>query len=246
MIYNKIKVIDVINDKIVLAIIPARGGSKGILRKNIKDLCGKPLIAWTIEESLKSKYIDRLIVSTEDKEISEISKAYGAEVPFLRPKELARDDTPGIEPLLHCISWLEDNENYCPYYICTLQCTSPFRRVKHINEALEKLLVKQGDSIIGVCKSEISPYWMKKIENGKLTDFIKNSSKYNRRQDLPVIYRLNGALYIGKTDILLKNRSWYTDNTLPYVMSNEDSIDIDTIGDFKFAELMMKEKLLNE
>ncbi len=240
------KVIKVIDGKTVLAIIPARGGSKGVPRKNIKNLCGKPLIAWTIIEALKSKYIDRLIVSTEDEEIAEISNKYGAEVPFLRPKELAQDDTPGIEPLLHCINWLKDNENYCPDYVCTLQCTSPFRKSNHIDEALEKLIEEKADSIIGVCKSEISPYWMKNIENGRLVDFIRNSNTYSRRQDLPVVYRLNGAMYIGKTNVLIKKRNWYTDNTLPYVMSQEDSIDIDTILDFKLAEIIMKEKLGND
>ncbi len=234
-----------ISGKTVLAIIPARGGSKGVPRKNIKDLCGKPLIAWTIEETLKSKYIDRIIVSTEDKEIAEISEEYDAEVPFMRPKKLSEDGTSGIEPLLHCINWLKNNQNYYPDYICTLQCTSPFRKSKHIDEALEQLFKQDADSIIGVCRSEANPYWMKRIENGKLIDFIASSKLYSRRQDLPIIYRLNGALYIGKTDILLKNRNWYTNNTLPYVMPSEDSIDIDTALDFKFAEWIMKEKLDN-
>ncbi len=245
LLYQK-KVIKLINGKIVLAVIPARGGSKGVPRKNIRDLCGKPLIAWTIDEAKKSKYIDRVIVSTEDEEIADISREYGAEVPFLRPIELARDDTPGIEPILHCINWLKDNENYYPNYVSTLQCTSPFRTSNHIDEALEKLIEEKADSIVGVCKSEISPYWMKKIEDGKLVDFIKGSNKYTRRQDLPVVYRINGAIYIGKTDILMKNKNWHTDNTLPYIMSQEDSIDIDTMLDFKLAELIMKEKLDNE
>ncbi len=240
------KVIELIDGKTVLAIIPARGGSKGVPRKNIKNLCGKPLITWTIEEALKSKYIDRLVVSTEDEEIAEISRKHGAEIPFLRPIELAKDDTPGIEPLLHCIYWLKNNENYYPDYLCTLQCTSPFRNSKHIDEALELLIKEKGDSIIGICKSEVSPYWMKSVVNGKLIDFMEGSAKYTRRQDLPAVYRLNGAVYIGKTDLLLKNRNWYTNNTLPYIMRQEDSIDIDTIYDFRFAELMMKEKLRND
>lgn len=234
------KVIKMINGKTVLAIIPARGGSKGVPRKNIKDLCGKPLIAWTIDEAIKSKYIDRVIVSTEDEEIAYISREYGAEVPFLRPIELAQDDTPGIEPILHCINWLKDNENYYPDYVCTLQCTSPLRKSNHIDEALEEIIDKNGDSIIGVCESEVNPYWMKKIEDGKLVDFMEDSKRYTRRQDLPVIYRLNGAIYICKTDVLMKNKNWYTDNTLPYVMSQEDSVDIDTVLDFKIAEIIIK------
>lgn len=234
-----------INDKSVLAVIPARGGSKGIPRKNIKELCGKPLIAWTIEEGLKSKYIDRLIVSTENEEIAEISKKYGAEVPFLRPEELSRDDTPGIEPIIHSIKWLKEHSQIEYDYICVLQCTSPFRRSRHIDEALEILINKNGDCIVSVCESEISPYWMKKIENGIMKDFIENVQFYVRRQDLPKIYRLNGAIYIGKTSFVLKNKNWYGDNTLPYIMQKSDSIDIDDMLDFKIAQILMEEKIHN-
>ena len=150
------KVMELIDGKTVLAIIPARGGSKGVPRKNIKNLCGKPLITWTIEEALKSKYIDRLVVSTEDEEIAEISRKHGAEIPFLRPIELAKDDTPGIEPLLHCIYWLKNNENYSPDYVCTLQCTSPFRNSKHIDEALELLIKEKGECEAGDKRSNPS------------------------------------------------------------------------------------------
>lgn len=235
-----------IDGKEVLAIIPARGGSKGVARKNIKNLCDKPLIAWTIEEALKSKYIDRLVVSTEDKEIAEISRKYGAEIPFTRPKELAQDETPGIEPILHCVKWIIENENFYPDYTCTLQCTSPFRKAKDIDEALEIIIKKDSDSIIGVCESEVSPYWMKKVKNGKLKDFIEDGPIYARRQDMPRIYRLNGAIYIGKTDILIKNKSWHTDNTIPYIMNRIDSIDVDDLVDFKFAEFLMKERITGE
>ena len=235
-----------INGKKVLAIIPARGGSKGVPRKNIKNFCGKPLIAWTIEEALKCKYIDRVIVSTEDQEIAAVSKKYGAEVPFTRPEELAKDETPGIKPILHAIYWLSKNENYYSDFTCTLQCTSPFRKAIYIGEALEQLVTGENDSIISICESEVNPYWMKKIEKGRLRDFMENSSTYTRRQDLPTIYRLNGALYIGKTDLLIKNRSWYTDNTTPYIMGRIDSIDIDDLVDFKIAEFLMKERIASE
>ncbi|MBW4827971.1 MAG: acylneuraminate cytidylyltransferase family protein [Clostridiaceae bacterium] len=231
-----------IDNKKVLAIIPARGGSKGIPRKNIADFCGKPLISWSIEEALKSKYIDRLIVSTEDEEIKEVSRKYGAEIPFLRPVELSQDDTPGIEPILHCINWLKSKEESEYDYICVLQCTSPFRKSQHIDEALEILIGNKGDSIVSVAESEVSPYWMKKIRNGKLVDFIKDIPMYNRRQDLPEVYKINGALYIIKTSILLKNKNWYNDNTFPYIMNRLDSIDIDEPIDFKIAEILMKER----
>lgn len=235
-----------INNQTVLAIIPARGGSKGVPRKNIRDFCGKPLIAWTIEEALKCKYIDRLLVSTEDQEIAAVAKKYGAEVPFLRPEDLARDETPGIEPVLHAISWLREHEKFSPDLTCTLQCTSPFRKAYQISEALEKLVAGPYDSIISVCESEVNPYWMKKIEDGKLKDFMPTGINYTRRQDLPKVYRLNGALYLAWTSLLVRNKNWYTEKTIPYVMDKASSLDIDDLLDFKIAEYLMKEKMAGE
>lgn len=225
----------------VVAIIPARGGSKGIPKKNIKKLNGKPLIAYTIEETLKSKYIDRVIVSTEDLDIAQISKSFGAEVPFLRPIELAQDDTPGIEPIFHSIKHLEEKESYAFEYIICLQCTSPFRSSKHIDDALEKLIESKANSIVSVCESEISPYWMKTVENGVMRDFIKSKNFVARRQDAPKVYALNGAIYAAKKDFLIINNGWYDDNTLAFIMDKKSSIDIDNILDFKFAEFLMKE-----
>lgn len=229
-----------ISNKRILAVIPARGGSKGIPRKNIKELNGKPLIGYAIEEASKSKYIDKLIVSTEDKEIAQVSKQLGAEIPFLRPMELAADDTPGIKPILHAVNWF--NEKGCTFdYIICLQCTSPFRKVEQIDEAIEKLVNEDVDSIVSICESEVSPFWMKRIENGIMKDFLSDIQFYPRRQDTPKIYRLNGAIYIAKLEILLKNKNWYTKNTLAYVMDRKSSIDIDDMIDFKFAEFLMKE-----
>lgn len=233
----------VINNKSILAIIPARGGSKGIPRKNIKPLNGKPLIGYTIEEALKSKYIDRIIVSTEDSEIAELSRRCGAEVPFLRPKELAEDSTPGMDPILHCIDWLEVNDNYQPAYIVCLQCTSPFRKSYQVDDAIEILVNNNGDSIVSVCESEVSPYWMKKIKDGKICSFLDNIDFIPRRQELPIVYRLNGGIYIAKTDLLKEQKSWYTKDTIPYIMDKISSVDIDDILDFKFAEFLIKENL---
>jgi CMP-N,N'-diacetyllegionaminic acid synthase len=225
----------------VLTIIPARGGSKGIPRKNIKVINGEPLIAYTIKEAKKSKYISRIIVSTEDEEIAQISKKYGGEVPFLRPMELAEDNTPGIDPVIHCIEWLRNNEEYVPDYICLLQCTSPFRTSMQIDEAIEKIINLKGDSLVSICESEVSPYWMKKVENGKMKDFLEEVPAFARRQDVPMVYRLNGAIYISKTEPLLKNRGWYTENTLPFIMDKISSVDIDDMMDFRFSEFLMKE-----
>ncbi|QCX32365.1 acylneuraminate cytidylyltransferase family protein [Caloramator sp. E03] len=230
-----------IGNKCVVAIIPARGGSKGIPRKNIKNLNGKPLIAYTIEEALKSKYVDRVIVSTEDLEIAEISKSFGAEVPFFRPKELAQDDTPGIEPIIHAINYLLNDENYNFDYVMCLQCTSPLRNSKQIDEAILEMYNKDADSAVSVCESEVNPYWMKVIKNGKMVDYLNDNKFYARRQDLPIVYRLNGAIYIAKVGIILKNKNWYTDNTVPIIMDKISSVDIDDEIDFKFAEFILKQ-----
>ncbi len=233
--------VEIFNNNRILAIIPARGGSKGIPRKNIKEINNKPLISFTIEEAKKSKYINRVIVSTDDREIAEISKNYGAEIPFLRPKELAEDNSPGIDHIIYCIKWLKNNENYLPDYICILQCTSPLRKVKQIDEAIEMLLDKNIDSVVSICESEVSPYWMKKLENNKLKDFLDNIPLYANRQALPTVYRLNGAIYLCKTKLLLKTLSFYNENTVPYIMNKVSSVDVDDLIDFKFAEFLIKE-----
>lgn len=229
-----------INNKKILAIIPSRGGSKGIPRKNIKELNGKPLIEYTINTAKKSKYIDKLIVSTEDKEIAEISEKFGADIPFLRPAELALDDTPGIDPIIHSINWFNEKGTSFDYVIC-IQCTSPFRKTEQIDEAIEILERENSDSIVSVCESEVNPNWMKKVENGEMKDYLSNIPFYARRQDMPKVYRLNGAIYIAKTEFLLNNKNWYNEKTLAYLMDRLSSVDIDDMLDFKFAEFLMKE-----
>lgn len=231
-----------INGKIVLAIIPARGGSKGIPRKNIKDLCGKPLIAWTIGEALKSKYIDRLIVSTEDEEIASISKKYGAEVPFLRSTELAKDDTPTLNVIIDVVNELNESEYYKPNYICILQCTSPFRTYVDIDRCLEKIDENQMDGIVSVCEAEVNPYWTNVFEGDRLKYFIEEGKKIIRRQDLPKVYRCNGVIYIVRKETLIKQKTLEPENMTGYIMSKENSIDIDDMIDFKLAEMLIKER----
>lgn len=149
-----------INGKKILAIIPARGGSKGILKKNIKPLKGKPLIAWTIEEAKKSKLLDKIIVSTDDEEIMNVAKKWGAEVPFLRPSELARDDTPGIAPVLHALEYFSDYE-----YVVVLQPTSPLRLAEDIDEAIYLCEKNKSNFCVSVTESKIIPDWMFRINN---------------------------------------------------------------------------------
>lgn len=217
----------------ILAIIPARGGSKGVPRKNIRDLAGKPLIAWTIEEAKKSRYIDRLILSSEDDEIIEVAKQYGCEVPFKRPLELAQDDTPGIEPVLHAIEQCPGHD-----YVVLLQPTSPLRTAEDIDGCIEKLLNSDADFCVSVTEPEKSPYWMYTLEEERMAPLLSQEELVTRRQDLPKVYALNGAVYVGNIMEIKETKNFLTKSTLGYVMSKENSIDIDTEIDFKLCNLI--------
>lgn len=222
----------------ILAIIPARGGSKGIPRKNIQELAGMPLIAWTIEEAKKSKYIDRLILSSEDDEIIEVAKQFGCEVPFKRPIELAQDDTPGIDPVLHAIEQCSGYD-----YTVLLQPTSPLRTVEDIDACIEKILASDADFCVSVTESEKSPYWMYTVEGEKMVPLLQQDTLVTRRQDLPKAFAINGAVYVGQINKLLEVKSFLTEGTVAYIMSQEKSFDIDTIFDFKICEILMRDKL---
>ena len=225
----------------IVAIIPARGGSKGVKRKNIRQLNNKPLIAYTIEAAHRSKYIEKVVVSTEDIEIAEVSKYYGAEVPYLRPVELATDTAATIDVILNMLKYLEDNEGYKSEYVALLQCTSPFRNEKHIDEAIEKLFHTQMDAITSVCEVKDNPYWSNVFNGERLEYFLEVGRNFTRRQDLPKVYTFNGAIYIIKTEVLKKLKTLEPDRLTGYIMDELSSCDIDTELDFKMAELMMGE-----
>ena len=228
-----------IDGKIVLAIIPARGGSKGIPRKNIKNLAGKPLIAWTIDEAKKSKYIDRLILSSEDAEIIQVAKEWGCEVPFVRPHELAEDETGSVAVVLHALQNLTTEYDY----VVLLQPTSPLRRVEHIDEAIEQLILAGASSSVSIMEAEANPYWMYRLSPtaGIISPFVEGESEVIRRQDLPPIYQLNGAIYIIKSATFLKEKKFVLADTIGYIMDQEASLDIDTMIDFKLAEIMLND-----
>lgn len=223
-----------IENKTVLAIIPARGGSKGVPRKNIRDLAGKPLIAWTIEEAKKSKYIDRLILSSEDDEIISVAKQYGCEVPFKRPAYLAADDTPGIEPILHAVNNLPDYD-----FVLLLQPTSPLRVVEDIDGCIEYLFQNEAPACVSVTEPEKSPFWMYTInQKGLMKPLIQQESLVGRRQDLPLVYALNGAVYVAESDWLKENKSFLTEETIAFIMPKQRSFDIDTEMDFLMCEFL--------
>jgi len=224
---------------VVLAIIPARGGSKGVPRKNIRQLAGKPLIAYTIEQALKSKYINRLVVSTDDAEITEVSKQYGTEV-IRRPDELARDDTPSLPVFQHAIQHLEEKEGYYTDLVVILQPTSPLREVEDIDGAIDKLLTVSCDSVVSVCELEHPLHWMYTLDGDRLKPII--TGKVSRRQDATKVYQLNGAVYVTRRDVIIRQNKLMGDGTRAYIMPWERSVDIDTEIDFKLAELLMRER----
>jgi N-acylneuraminate cytidylyltransferase len=224
-----------INRKTILAIIPARGGSKGIPGKNIKQLVDKPLIAWTIEEAKKSKYIDRLILSSEDEEIISVAKEWGCEVPFVRPKELALDETPGIEPVIHAINTLAEKYDY----VCLLQPTSPLRKVEDIDGCVEKCVKNNADSCVSVTEVSKHPFWMYEINNEGILKPLFRDKNVTRRQDLPKAYSLNGAVYFSKSKYVIENSTFIKSDTMAFCMDSTSSIDIDNEYDMKLAEYML-------
>lgn len=222
--------------KTILAIIPARGGSKGIPRKNIKPIAGKPLIAWTIEEAKKSKYIDRLILSSEDEEIIEVAKEYGCEVPFVRPKELAKDDTPGIEPVIHAIKTLPEEYDY----VCLLQPTSPLRKVEHIDGCFEKCINNNADSCVSVTEVDKHPFWMYELTDSKYLIPVIEAEFVARRQNLPKVFALNGAIYFAAVNQILDQKVFVTNNTLGFIMDKKSSVDVDDEIDFFISSKLLE------
>ena len=233
--------------KEILAIIPARGGSKGIPKKNMVLLYGNPLIHYTIDAAKKSSLISRVILSSDDDEIINYCKSQFIEVPFRRPFKLAQDDTPMIDVVKHAIIFLKKKENYKPEYIILLQPTSPLRTAQHIDEALNKLINSDADSIVSVIEvpHQFNPFSVMKLNvEGNLAFFIKEGKKYSRRQDKPVLYARNGpAIFASKYECILKNNVLYSGNILPYFMKRKISIDIDNTFDLILAEILLKERI---
>lgn len=225
------------NNKTFLAVILARGGSKRLPRKNVRNLAGKPLLAWSIEAGKQSKYVDKVIVSSDDDEILEISKNFGADT-IKRPDELANDTATSFDAIKHTM------ENVGKYdYVMLLQPTSPLRNSNHIDEAIELLFKKNADSIVSVCEVDHSPLWSNTLPNDKsMVGFLRSEVLDKRSQDLETFYRLNGAIYICKTDKLLENKGFFLkDNFYAYIMDRKHSIDIDEAIDFQIAEVLIKD-----
>jgi len=221
----------------VIAIIPARGGSKGIPRKNVKELGEKPLIAHIIETALEVSELDRVIVSTDDEEIAEVAKKYGAEVPFIRPKELARDETPTLPVLQHAIEYLEKNDNYMPDIVVLLYATSPLLKAERITEAIGLMKARGFDSVISVVEDR-KHYWIEK--NGRYERLYPKVLK--NRQFVKPLFKENGAIYVCKRDLVMEEDEIVGENVGLLVMEEDESIDIDELLDFKFVEFLLNER----
>lgn len=219
----------------------ARGGSKGITRKNIKLLAGKPLIHYTITEAKKSKYLSYIVVSTEDVEITNLVEKYGVDV-VKRPDELSADDTPTSHVVQHVIKFLQEKENQNFNIIVILQPTSPLRLVSDIDGAIEMFMKKKCDSVVTVSEVQHPPHWMYTIERDVLVPIIKEKNIL-RRQDAPKIFQLNGAVFVTSKEYLFKNNLIFSGETRPYIMPIERSVDIDSPLDLKLAELIISSKL---
>lgn len=227
----------------MLAIIPARGGSKGIPGKNIRMLCGKPLIAHSIEVALACNSIDRVIVSTDDEEIAKVAREYEAEIPFMRPKELAQDNSIAIDAYLYTIERLnnEFGEQYQEFTV--LLPTSPLRIPEDIDNAVELFKSKDADTVLTFAEMSHPPVWAVKIHpDGTLQNYFDIDMELKNRQELEVGYMPNGSIYVFKYSLLKDKYTIYSDKTYAYVMPPERSVDIDTEIDFKFAEFLMRSR----
>jgi CMP-N,N'-diacetyllegionaminic acid synthase len=231
----------------ILGLIPARGGSKGIPNKNITLLAGRPLLDYTCAAALASTHLTRVILSTDDVRIAEIGQASGIDVPFMRPVELAQDDTPSILVAKHALSWLAEREGWQADILVLLQPTSPLRQAHHIDEAVSKLLATGADTVVSVIEvpHHFHPYKIMQLEANTLRYFWQESLSLNRylRQNLPTLYARNGpAVLAGQAAVILNTNSFYGDHIVPYVMQEEDSIDIDTPFDLQLAEWLLSRR----
>lgn len=228
----------------ILAIIPARAGSKGVPGKNIKLLNGKPLLAYTAEIALQSKHLTEVMVSTEDEQIKDVAERLGIKVPFLRPLVLAQDKTPTIDVIIHVLEWYE-KQNIFFEAVCLLQATSPLRTVEFLDKAIAKFIESDSDSLVSVQKvpHEYNPHWTFELNSeGNLKIATGETKIIPRRQDLPMAYHRDGSIYITKTKVLLEEHSLYGRSTA-FIESDPDLYaNIDTMEDWKNAEKMLRNK----
>lgn len=232
----------------VLFVIAARGGSKGVPRKNIIMVGVLPLIAYKIIAAKKCKFEKRIIVSTDDEEIAGISREYGAEVPFMRPDELASDSASSADVVLHAMDWVSENSEEIYDYVCLLEPSSPFASYKDLDKALELMEEAGADTLLGMKEAGVTRNFIHSFDrNGKLSKFYYEVKdlKSIRRQDQEKEYTMNGCMYIAKWDYFMKNRLFHSENSMPYVMPEESSVEIDNMLDYKVACKIVEDGLVD-
>jgi CMP-N,N'-diacetyllegionaminic acid synthase len=236
-----------INGKTVIAIIPARGGSKGMPGKNIKPLCGKPLIVWSIDAGLGSRYIDEVMVTTDNEEIAIIAREFGASVPFIRPAELASDTAMTVDVIKHVLEFYDNKMHKNFDYTVVLEPTSPLRVKEDVDNAILQLLQNpQAGAVVGVCKTESQnpAFLVKKNINNFLVGYENSDMKILRRQDTNDVYFLEGSVYVSDTATLLTKNTFCHENTLGCEFPKWKSIEIDDLDDFIIVEALMINKML--
>lgn len=235
-----------INQHKILALILARGGSKGLPGKNIRPLAGLPLIAWPIKAALGSRYIDKLIVSTDDSEIARVAREHGAELPFMRPAELAKDTSPSSEAILHALQYCEEQKEHYDYFVL-LEPTSPLTESADIDKAIEQLIASRGEAIVGACQvSSGHPIYCATIgDNQFLKPYQREHfDKGTRRQDIEPLYFFEGSLYISSIKKYQETHSFYHEKTLAYIVPEWKSLEVDTLLDFLMIETVLHNKAL--
>lgn len=229
----------------VLAVIPARGSSKGIPGKNLVDLDGRPLISYIIDSALKAQTLDRVVVSTDDEKIAETARRYGAEVPFTRPEELSGDDISLIPVVKHAAQYLQDQEDWRSGVVVSLQPTSPLTEAREIDSAVKKMIETDCDSVVGICPVEDHPFWTYRLDEGRVLPFVTTDQNYLQRQDLPEVYTLSGALYVRKLELLTE---WTGDDfalgkDIRAVIMSRYAKDIHSMEDLWLVEKILKERM---
>ena len=226
----------------IMGLITARGGSKGIPSKNLIPIQGQPLISYTIQAALESKVLERVIVTTDDAKIAEVSRQLGAETPFVRPANLSGDWDPTHPVVVHALQWMAENEGYFPDYMMLMQPTSPLRIAEDIRNAVALAKEKDADGVISVYEPKQHPHWMFELEeDGRFVDFDPHSRELARRQSLTPQYMLNGSIYLIKRSVIMRQDNFYTNRTYALVMPRERSFDIDSLHDARVVEMTMED-----